>query len=403
MKVKVKGYQSVINETSIEVEGLTVITGESNIGKSAYIRAILGALQNQKGNWFISKGAEELAVTIENEGHSITWLKTEKTSAYEVDGSSHRKAGRSTPVEEIAKLGFFEVRAQDRQYFPQIHKQFAPPFIIAESSPVAAAELLAASKEGQKLAKAVKLAQRDQANKSSEILVREESLEGLNLILKETAKYEKKIKEGAERILENEQKLNLLNTRKEVLQSLKGSFERLEKKLKAIERCPQRELSKIPDPGKLTILKSLYLRYSEALRKEKAIEVAAKLPYPSEVPQQKDITIQKFKKLRDTYKSLENRLKALQKVENKVPDMQSWIQVASRIGKLRFLKKDYEQRLVELGELEEQLQHNHQERENLEQEISETLKALGKCPTCGQETQEPHVHRNGPRRVYAEA
>jgi len=172
MKVTVEGYQSVAQSTEITVEGLTVITGESNIGKSAIIRAITALLENKLGHWFITDGKANAQVTLESNGHQVSWFKSRKTTEYRVDGREHKKAGRSAP-EEVDKLGFYQVSAQGAKYRPQISQQFDRPFIIGEKSPIVAAELLASNKQSAILARAIKIGKVTLAEETTTLGVRE--------------------------------------------------------------------------------------------------------------------------------------------------------------------------------------------------------------------------------------
>ena len=141
MEIKIEGFQSIEKEIEIKVEGFTVITGESNVGKSAIVRSILGFLDSETGTSFINKHSSQTKVTITNRGHKASWIKDKKTTTYYIDNQEIKKAGRSAP-KDLEKLGFFEVIAQGVKYKPQIQEQDAPKFILAEASPTVAAELL---------------------------------------------------------------------------------------------------------------------------------------------------------------------------------------------------------------------------------------------------------------------
>ena len=63
MKIKVENFQSIKN-SEVEIEGLTVITGQNNIGKSALARAVGGVFSNLRGNSFVRRGEKYCSVEI---------------------------------------------------------------------------------------------------------------------------------------------------------------------------------------------------------------------------------------------------------------------------------------------------------------------------------------------------
>ena len=71
MKIKVENFQSIKN-TEIEVKGLTVITGENSIGKSALARAFNGVFTNLRGNAHVRNGESHSSVCVSfADGHEV--------------------------------------------------------------------------------------------------------------------------------------------------------------------------------------------------------------------------------------------------------------------------------------------------------------------------------------------
>ena len=129
MEVKIKNFQS-IKEAHITVTGLTVITGQNSIGKSAVARAIKGVFSNLKGNSFVRKGeaSTEVEVTFED-GSSVVWEKGKKKNDYTINGKNISKVGNQAP-EEIKDLKVHSIELDGKDLWPQFSKQFEQIFLL---------------------------------------------------------------------------------------------------------------------------------------------------------------------------------------------------------------------------------------------------------------------------------
>jgi len=162
IKVKIRGFQSIKNPIEIVVDGYCTIEGESNLGKSAVIRAIHAALSNRAGTEFITEDELACEVTIESLGHTIKWHKDHKSTLYEVDGVRINKPGRGTVPDEVRAAGLCAIKTLDKElHWPQIHFQWEQPFIIGSYTDILAAELLGASQDTVKIGRAIKLVNSD--------------------------------------------------------------------------------------------------------------------------------------------------------------------------------------------------------------------------------------------------
>lgn len=110
--VDVKDFQS-IKSAHIEIpDGITVITGATNNGKSAILRAIEAALFNLGDDSMVRAGCKSYGVRINNGSHSMVYARSNvgknEKSAYQFDGGTvHKKVGRSQ-LEEVPRL--FNIR-----------------------------------------------------------------------------------------------------------------------------------------------------------------------------------------------------------------------------------------------------------------------------------------------------
>jgi len=133
--LKIRNYQS-IRRADLELGQFTILIGESDIGKSAVIRAIEALVINRPGKDFISHGQKSTGVSIQFEDHvsPVSWIKT-ASSTYKVDDLEFEKTGRTVPEEisAIVRLGSIDVGSVN--FNVNIHKQMDLPYLVMESGP----------------------------------------------------------------------------------------------------------------------------------------------------------------------------------------------------------------------------------------------------------------------------
>jgi len=123
VRVRVQNFQS-IEDAEVVIDGLTVITGPNNSGKSAFMRAIWGVFTNAPSGPLVRRGESHLTVDIEfGDGHSVRWEKGPKINQYTVDGKKLSNVGRGVPP-EVAELGVQEIKGGSDRLWPQIARQF---------------------------------------------------------------------------------------------------------------------------------------------------------------------------------------------------------------------------------------------------------------------------------------
>jgi len=129
MKLKVDNFQS-IKSAEIEVKGLTVITGENSIGKSALARAFNGVFTNLRGDAHVRNGESHSSVLVTfDDGNEVLWEKGKKVNRYVVNGKEISKVGSGVP-DEVKDLGIKSVTIDGKEVYPQIAKQFQNIFLI---------------------------------------------------------------------------------------------------------------------------------------------------------------------------------------------------------------------------------------------------------------------------------
>ena len=134
--VLIKSYQS-IEELEFDVAGFTCVTGKTNIGKSAILRAISGALLNKPVTNLVRAGAKSCAVQLRSDRWGLLWEKAEKgLNRYTIDGKAERleNVGQRQP-EPVSAMGFSSVRIGDKDLYPWYASQWTPVFLLDDGGP----------------------------------------------------------------------------------------------------------------------------------------------------------------------------------------------------------------------------------------------------------------------------
>jgi DNA repair ATPase RecN len=118
-------------EFDIEIDGLTVMTGPSDVGKSALFRALKGVVRNELPAEWVRLGQDDpMEVTLETGGHKITATRRRKGSTtYVIDGKDFAKLDKAVP-EDLERLKFGEVAIGDFDCDPIFGRQNSAQFLI---------------------------------------------------------------------------------------------------------------------------------------------------------------------------------------------------------------------------------------------------------------------------------
>ena len=312
MKLKVDNFQS-IKSAEIEVKGLTVITGENSIGKSALARAFNGVFTNLRGDAHVRNGESHSSVLVTfDDGNEVLWEKGKKVNRYVVNGKEISKVGSGVP-DEVKELGVTSVKVDGKEVYPQIAKQFQNIFLI-DLPPSALSSALSDVEMIQQLEEASSKARSEVRDIKSRMKVKREDLETArnNLALYEDldldhlAQYEKAEteKQEAEALVVRVETLNL---KREKIQKALGIMEEakalsipladlsefdhldqlisLSKKRKALVKliealkdveseCVSVDVPDLPD---VSLLESLSLKRNKALKLKNVLESVAQV------------------------------------------------------------------------------------------------------------------------------
>lgn len=143
----INDFQS-ISDARLKVDGITVIVGESNQGKSACLRAIQAACTNRFKAGQVKQGKDQALIKIKtpesDEVLSVARSWSGGSPKMKLGGRVYSKLGRTLPSEisDFLKLGFFDFNGE--QYSCNFHSQFQKPLLL-EYSQQKVMELLSAS------------------------------------------------------------------------------------------------------------------------------------------------------------------------------------------------------------------------------------------------------------------
>lgn len=119
-KIKIKNFQS-LTEGELDLEdGLTIVTGATNNGKSAIVRAVDAAIFNNGSDEHIKAGTDEMVIELDNGKHSLRFVRkakgrTDKTTYQFDNGEVQQKVGRNQLPETEKFFNIREVRLQNNQ------------------------------------------------------------------------------------------------------------------------------------------------------------------------------------------------------------------------------------------------------------------------------------------------
>ena len=131
----VQNFQSIENST-INLGKMTVLTGAGDSGKSAILRAFRALLLNNGNDDDIRHGQSEMKVSLEDEeGKTLVWWKERgKGGCYLFEGQTYTKTAGEIPeaISEYLGIAIIDIDANTK-ITPQLSDQFDPPFILWET------------------------------------------------------------------------------------------------------------------------------------------------------------------------------------------------------------------------------------------------------------------------------
>lgn len=143
--IKAKNFQSII-DAELQIDGFTLLVGETSAGKSALLRSLTASTCNKYRSGYVRYGEKELETEFGADGRVFKTRKSEGGgTTMELDDVTFTKMGRDVPndIKEFLNLGIMEVN--DTKFNLNIHPQFQKPLLL-EFSQKKVMEILSTSK-----------------------------------------------------------------------------------------------------------------------------------------------------------------------------------------------------------------------------------------------------------------
>jgi hypothetical protein len=145
-KIEIRNFQS-LRYVSLGIGDITTIVGPSDSGKSGFIRAIRAAVENRRGDDFVSHGESEMSVELWDQGgDGVRWGKRGGSAYYVVERDHHaekfQKLHGTVPDEVQRFLGIVPI-GQDRDVVTlQFSTQYDAPFLVDKSGSLGASRFV---------------------------------------------------------------------------------------------------------------------------------------------------------------------------------------------------------------------------------------------------------------------
>lgn len=367
MKLSISGYQ-IIQEAELFVEGITMVTGSNNQGKSSIIRAVESCLFSEQGDDFIhdEMGVVQVRMEFDEEENfpkaDIAWQKGRGSGAiYFINGVRFAKDRGKPPIDEMTPLGFKEIivrNKKQRLYFWRLHDALFmvvdhPSFVFAFISNLM---------EHEKILPVLK----DMSKEGDEVKFRLKEIEARSQVYETEIENARLEEERLKDIIDSQRNdIQMIGDGVSMLKGLESFQVKLAEYNKSIEDCYLviSEYAKVlPEVGLLERIKTNIDKYEYLIKsKENLIQVSMRI-----------------KNLNSTIAMLEQ----LEISDEDLSDLDKGIQRLSEYkvlrGQLLVYKNNIDIVTVEIKRGEKDLE--------FEKETFEKMKKdLGVCPLCGKE------------------
>lgn len=132
-KIKVVNFQS-IESAEVEISGFTTITGRSNIGKTALLRAVSSSVFNKPVGSYLRDPKKPVIVEVRAPDIQYEWKKGDKQiNQYKIGDQLYDKCG-SDGITSLRPEWFKSIKLGDKEVYPWYASQFSPLFLIDETS-----------------------------------------------------------------------------------------------------------------------------------------------------------------------------------------------------------------------------------------------------------------------------
>lgn len=353
LRVRVKNFQS-IRDTTINIDGFTVVTGPNNSGKSALMRAIRGPFENTSGTAFVRHGTTKTEVEVDfGDGNIIQWSKGKSRPTYVVNGGEPIHPGRAVP-DEVNEIGVRPVQVGGQLIWPQFAPQFTGQVFLLDQPGSMLAEAVADVERVGQLNRALKAVQSDGRTAASKLRVREQDRQNLT---EELSKYEG-IDAVRDQVTSLDEDIQNTRTVAKAIHGLAALRQRLQKANGLVVKLQGVESISVPEDD----ASSLWEDTQVALGFQSRLQEAKRQIAMYEGVEQLDASV----------------------------DCTEINQMATAMGLLTNLRIRLSGCVGAITKLESQIQSAQEEIQAIESQLMTGLEQLGECPMCGKPTCDAH-------------
>jgi len=404
IKVRVRDFQSVADAT-IVIDGLTVVTGTNNAGKSAFFRAIRGVFTNARGSDFVRHGAKHCIVDLTFEdGRTLTWKKGgDGTNDYIIDGKEFPKVGQGVPP-EVREFGVAPVPVGNTELWPQIAQQITGVSFLLHETGSVIAEAVADVERVNQLSRALKACESDKRAAKGTLKVRRKDLT--------TYKERRETFAGLDEAVEQMRALEARHAKAQKVAKATGNLvklgERHQKAHAIVEGLEGLDEARdcLPAPERLREAQEASEEMAAAVglqgRREAARtavealegldEVSAHLPsdarmaYADQFRKAIGITVELTMKWEEAHRDLENARGAQDALAGMAFDEKA-VERAGKfkkaLGNATGLRDRYAERRDAVSTLDTAIGDHEAQLAELDEKLSTVLGTYEECPTCG--------------------
>ena len=150
-RIELKNFMSHAHTVIEPAQGLTVLVGENNSGKSAIINALQVLCKNISGDYMVRHGEKECLIRVDSsEGNTLVWRRKGKTVSYNINGRDVHRLGGSVPDDLHELLRLPNVESENDSFDIHFGEQKDPIFLL-NSTPSKRATFFASSSDTIKL------------------------------------------------------------------------------------------------------------------------------------------------------------------------------------------------------------------------------------------------------------
>jgi len=116
MKIGIKNFQ-ILENVQLDVDGIVLITGRNNSGKTSVYRAIRAFITNQSSEAHIRDGAGVYVVGVKDEGREVVYRKSRRDgNSYIIDKETYTKLGKKKLSDVLPDFGIREIAVGNGSY-----------------------------------------------------------------------------------------------------------------------------------------------------------------------------------------------------------------------------------------------------------------------------------------------